>query len=200
VDYALVNFTDPWFEMEFKVRERRYAANMREVFSDGTWSIDEMVDDVVLFSRGEGERLIDIAENPVAMAQAEPVVLKASQARPVEERPYGYVLPMEFTWQGADGNLPKYYVKLLVRHGKNIVYAKQRPIGYNYYPTNVWEAGAAVTERYNFLLTGLIPGEYEYAIVVLPQENLGTVMDFFGKDGGERVWAKGRFVIEETRD
>ena len=193
IQYLLVDFNDPLAHgvfYFFTAEGDRYA---KEFLDKGPFRVKQAFQDVVLFEKGEGEALFQVekeGKNPTVALKDPEGKLGLSHWEMKENLASGEVLPITFEWHCLKPSPGRYGILLEIVDDKGRSLRRQyHSLCYRLYPTERWEKGERITEKYTLVLPP-VTGEKRslWTILVrLVDEKRGEILPLSTSLGKVRV-------------
>lgn len=180
VSYAMIDFDEPWLNYGFYVSPQETAEKIRKSFFNREWKVKQAVEEVVLFSKEEGEILVSVTQPKEKNEAIEPKLSIDDKFNLVDFKlqkskiNHGSLLPIKFQWQSLQEIKEPYEMVLRITKGEEVIAERRRDIGYKVYPTLLWKQGELISETYWLFIPDLAKGEYslEVAFVNLSQNSV----------------------------
>ena len=156
IQYLLVDFNDPLTYGAFYFFTEEGDKYAREFLEKGPFRVVHSFQDLVLFERGEGERLFRVErseDNPKLMA-TDPdgkIGLSAWHAAKTKVSS-GEAVPFLFEWYCAEPSRHRYGLLFeMVNKEKKETLRQYHSLCYRIYPTERWQKGERVIEKYTLV-------------------------------------------------
>jgi uncharacterized membrane protein len=164
VNYALIDFNNPWLLAEYDFNPKRTNKYIRRFYEDRNWGLVSGVQETVLLKRDEPFKLIEktslrqtnqnsqITIDSKFSLNSFEILQKGTQE--------GSIWPLKFTWQSLGKIKDTYDVIICFLKDGQPMHCQRREIGYKIYPTFTWNKDETIVERYNLLVPKLEKGSY----------------------------------------
>ncbi|MFH1359463.1 MAG: DUF2079 domain-containing protein [Candidatus Omnitrophota bacterium] len=206
VDYALIDFDDPWLIHAWSAKPQKTAENIGAFFSKNDWRVVDAFENIVLLKKDgqQKDKLLEKASKPLASID-DSKVLSVDENFELISFNLGksivkdkHFLPLTFSWKCNRPINAHYIMILVIKKDNQPIWARQRRVGYAYYPTIAWEEGDYIKENYWMLLPPNIkPGIYsvETAFLKFGQKKWASLLTADSK----RVSQDGFFKLGEVK-
>jgi len=166
---------DTGFEQEYYYSKTPQGlADIAYLNFSGDWDLIESIENMALYVKtlpGKNpRRLIEKSLQPFAKSMDEPalsvedtLILKGMDFPQIFPNRYR-IFPITMDWQCLKKPEIPYEILLRITSKRKTCYFERRNIGSGIWPTNLWEKGEYIKEKYFYLLDHLIPGEYSMEI------------------------------------
>lgn len=168
VSYALIDFKDGWLLNDFYGAPEITAARIQKFFFSGAWSVEKAAEDIILFSKKEGPKLIEVSPSDKADLSTSLITVDhkfslMSFKMDAESLRDGSLLPLTFLWEAREDIKERYELVLFLKKDAKLYMERCHGIGYLIYPTLVWKKGEAIKEHF-WLAIPQLKEEGEYTL------------------------------------
>ncbi len=202
LSYVLVDFHDGWLVNDFYRSPQVVPRRIHGFFLAGPWGVKKAAENIVLFEKGAGPALVNVAHRPDGVESAAPIVNVDERFALIgvgglPERVSGNSLvPLTFHWKSYRDITDYYSMRLILRNADLAGFERERSPGYFVYPTSVWQTDDRIEERYWLYVPDLPPGRYVLETVFLNNTQRNTALLSWKNSNGS-VETKKRYALTE---
>ena len=168
VSYALIDFKDGWLLNQFYDKPQETVLRIQRFFSSQLWSVERAAEHLVLFKKGEGERLVEVSASQAEMSSALITVDNKFGLIHFEVDSDSFksdsLIPLAFTWQSYEDIKERYQCVLFLKKDDTLYINRWHEIGYMVYPTFIWKKAEIIKERFWLYVPKLEMGAYTLEI------------------------------------
>ncbi|MBI4436839.1 MAG: DUF2079 domain-containing protein [Candidatus Omnitrophica bacterium] len=182
IQYLLVDFNDPLTHGAFYFSTPNGDRYAKEFLEEGPFRVVRAFQDIVLFERGQGERLFRVetgGESPPLLFKDREGKVGLSRWNMARELGSGEALPITFEWHCLRPAPRRYGILLDILDGEGKRIRRQyHSLCYRLYPTERWKKGERIIEKYILVLPPSVDGKRALWKIVfrLVDERLGKVL------------------------
>lgn len=180
IQYLLVDFNDPLTHGVFYFSTGEGDRYVREFLEKGPFKVTRSFQDLILFEKGEGERLfrVEASQETPSLLATDPdqkIGLVRWRVEKIDPESKG-VIPLVFDWYCLGASPRRYGLFFEVSdEGKKRVQWSYHSFCYRIYPTERWEKGEKITEKYRLVLP---PGEWKVSLYLMDEKERKTLFPF----------------------
>jgi len=178
VEYALVDFNDPWIPVASSYKDpEEVVYHIQDFFTADSWKILDVTEDIVLFGKKGDTDISEFLKHSripfFSVSNKDSLSLEGrTHLISYEIGQYNTgnksLLPFKFYWRCDEDINDMYRMLLSVKKDDEIITSRARTVGYTLYPTIVWKKGDYIRERYWLLLPDdLEPGRYSIDVAFM---------------------------------
>lgn len=171
LSYALIDFSDGWIINSFH-GSPQIAKRIHSFILQGGWTVKGAAENIVLFTKGPGIRLVELGDKPFYNDNMPPLVSVDERFSltaldfPREIRSDSF-FPLTFYWESSADIKDFYTMLLILRQDDDVVLKRERSPGYFVYPTTSWAKGDHIKERYWLYIPDLPEGRYTLETILV---------------------------------